>query len=294
MKNKIIKVIITIIILFLLSIIIKNAFFKGKLSKLGYSKEEIKIINKNLSKKEIDKIDSYYKNLASYSSISYFHIENMDRYDNLKKSSDYNNEEIIMRVNTNIDKPYYTDVKNIINPNDNLVLVNKYYAFDESYVPEDLTQVENTYMRKEAADNMVKMVTDMRTQGLTVILLSGYRGYNKQVMLYNGYIKKDGKDKADTYSARPGHSEHQSGLAMDLSNTWDLYEGFENTPEFAWLSDHAHEYGYILRYTKDKVYMTGYVYEPWHYRYVGIDVATKIHDENLTFEEYCVLYRGFY
>ena len=81
---------------------------------------------------------------------------------------------------------------------------------------------------------------------------------------------------------------------MDLSNNWALEEVFENTKEFAWLKEHAHEYGYILRYTKGKEDITGYTYEPWHYRYVGVDIATKIHDENLTFEEYYVLYMNYY
>lgn len=104
----------------------------------------------------------------------------------------------------------------------------------------------------------------------------------------------DGVKETDTYSARPNHSEHQTGLAMDLSTDGTLSEAFENTEQFKWLNENAHKYGYILRYKKDKVYMTGYTYEPWHYRYVGVEVATIIKNENLTFEEYYVKYKGLY
>lgn len=293
-KIKFVKLIGFLLVLVIILILVKSVFFKSKLSKLGYSNKEIKTIKNNLSKDEIKKINNYYENLEEYSSVNYFHIENIDRYDNLKEISNFSDEDIIMRVNTNVDKPFYTDIKTVDNPNNILVLVNKYYAFSQDYTPEDLIPVENTFMRSVAAEPMLNMVKAMREKGLTVNLLSGYRSYITQVNLYNRYANKDGKEKTDTYSARPGHSEHQSGLAMDLSNNWSLTEEFENTPEFNWLSEHAHEYGFILRYKKDKVYMTGYVYEPWHYRYVGVDVATRIHEENLTFEEYCVLYRGLY
>ena len=267
---------------------------KDYLIDLGYSIDESKIIKGNLPRTEVKKIDKYYKYLKEYSYVSYFHIENIERYDKLKESTNYNNNELIMRVNIGVDKPYYTNVKTIENPNDVLVLVNKYNAFPNGYVPKDLMMVESTYMRSDAAIHMLDMVKAMRNEGLTVILHSGYRSEKTQENLYNRYVKRDGKEKADTYSARPSHSEHQSGLAMDLSNNWALEEVFENTKEFAWLKEHAHEYGYILRYKKGKEDITGYTYEPWHYRYVGVDIATKIHDENLTFEEYYVLYMNYY
>ena len=97
------------------------------------------------------------------------------------------------------------------------------------------------------------------------------------------YCAEDGRAAADTYSARPGHSEHQTGLAIDLN---DVTDNFGNSREGKWVAAHCHEYGFIIRYPKGKQKITGYMYEPWHVRYVGVKLATKIHDSGLTLEEY--------
>jgi len=116
--------------------------------------------------------------------------------------------------------------------------------------------------------------------------MSTYRSYDYQVDLYNRYVKEDGKNAADTYSGRPGHSEHQTGLAVDVFNNKETYTNFEKTKEFTWMQNHAHEYGFILRFPKDKVNETGYEYESWHYRYVGKKIAKYIKENNISFEEY--------
>lgn len=267
---------------------------KDKLVNLGYSKSESEEIINNLDKEEIEKIDKKYDYLVEFSKIKYFHIENIERYINLKNKSDYSYDEIIMRVNTSIDKEFYTDIKTVDNPNDLLVLVNKFYALPSGIEPNDLIQVESVKMQREAGKALKEMATAMRNDGLKIILQSGYRSEDTQSYLYNRYVARDGKEEADTYSARPNHSEHQTGLAIDVSHDGTLEEYFEDTPQFEWLQDNAHKYGFILRYPKDKVYMTGYTYEPWHYRYVGIEVATLIKNENITFEEYYVKYKGLY
>lgn len=264
------------------------------LEKFNYSKDEIKVIRNNLEESEIEKIDKYYKNLSEYTKVSYFHIENIDRYDTLKEKTNYTNEEIIMRVNTNLDRDFYTNIKTIDDPDDLLVLVNKYYKLPEGYIPDDLTSVEGVTMRKEAAEALSKLAKDMRSEGLTINLHSGYRSENTQRSLYENYASADGYDEADTYSARPSHSEHQTGLAIDMTDNWSLSESFDNTDEFKWLSENTYKYGFILRYRKDNEYMTGYMYEPWHYRYVGKEVAKIIYENNLTYEEYCVLYKNYY
>lgn len=267
---------------------------KDKLVNLGYSKSESKEIINNLDKEEIEKIDKKYDYLVEFSKIKYFHIENIERYINLKNKSDYSYDEIVMRANTSIDKEFYTDIKTVDNPNDLLVLVNKFYALPSGIEPNDLIQVEGVKMQREAGEALEEMATAMRNDGLKIILQSGYRSEDTQSYLYNRYVARDGKEKADTYSARPNHSEHQTGLAIDVSHDGTLEEYFEDTPQFEWLQDNAHKYGFILRYPKDKVYMTGYTYEPWHYRYVGIEVATLIKNEKITFEEYYVKYKGLY
>ena len=120
-------------------------------------------------------------------------------------------------------------------------------------------------------------------EGLSIYLQSGYRSYHDQEIIYDNYVKEDGKEAADTYSARPGYSEHQTGLCIDV-NTID--DAFGYTPEAAWLAEHAHEYGFIIRYPQGKESYTGYKYEPWHIRYVGSKLATKLHKSGQCLEEY--------
>lgn len=266
-----------------------------KLKELGYSNSDIEIIEKNLSSDVIDKIEEKYDDLASFSSVKYFHIENIERYQTLSDSSSYEPEEVVMRVNTQIDRDFYTDVKIVEDPDDPFVLVNKYFEVPQDYEPSDLVSVGNGQkMRSEAAEHVNKLLKDINADELYLQAQSGFRSIDLQTRLYNNYVSRDGVAEADTYSARPGSSEHHTGLAIDLSHDGTLEETFENTKQFEWLEKNAHKYGLILRYPKDKVYMTGYMYEPWHYRYVGVEVATLIKNEGITYEEYCVKYRGLY
>ena len=156
-----------------------------------------------------------------------------------------------------------------------VMIANKSYSLPESYAPGDLLpEVKEAFavMQKAAA-----------AQGLNIYISSGYRSYSRQQTLYNNYVKSDGKALADTYSSRPGYSEHQTGLCFDL-NTID--DSFGNTKESAWLEQHAQEYGFIIRFPKGKDAQTGYRYEPWHLRYLGIDMATKVYNSGLSLEEY--------
>ena len=119
--------------------------------------------------------------------------------------------------------------------------------------------------------------------GYSIPLLSGFRSHQKQIELYNRYVARDGKDAADTYSARPGHSEHETGLTFDIGAVDDNYG---ETAPGKWLANHAHEYGFIIRYPEGKEDITKYQYEPWHVRYVGKEHAKKIYENQLTLEEY--------
>ena len=129
------------------------------------------------------------------------------------------------------------------------------------------------------------MVAAAKNDGISLWNVSGYRSYNTQQSLYNNYKARDGQTKADTYSARPGSSEHQTGLATDIC-TASSAAHFENTDKYKWLINNSYKYGFILRYPEGKTYITGYKFEPWHYRYVGVEAATYIHNNNITFEEY--------
>ena len=272
--------------------VVEKTETSDKLTSLGFSKSDVEILEENLDEKDINLIDTYNENIINFVSNSYFEINNLERYINYMENNDYTTDEVVTYVNIGIDKPFYTDIKTINNPNSLLVLCNKYNALPSDYEPEDLTEVGSSgiYMRKEAAENMYAMVLAAEAAGLHVNLVSGYRSYDYQVELYARHVRERGETEADRVSARPGHSEHQTGLAMDLSNDWTLEKYFEGTELFEWLSQNDYKYGFILRYPKDKEYITGYDYEPWHYRYVGVEVATVIHNEDITYEEYVMKY----
>lgn len=141
---------------------------------------------------------------------------------------------------------------------------------------------------KNAKTAFEKMSEDASKENLNIIAMSTYRSYNYQKKLYNKYVSIDGEKTADTYSARAGHSEHQTGLAVDVYNKILPYTSFEQTKEFTWMQNNAHKYGFILRYPKEKEKQTGYAYESWHYRYVGVKIATYIHKKNITYDEYYI------
>ena len=140
----------------------------------------------------------------------------------------------------------------------------------------------------EAKEAFETLSEEAKKEGKNIIAMSSYRSYEYQVDLYNRYVETDGKEAADTYSARAGYSEHQTGLAVDVYNKELPYTSFEQTEEFTWMQENAYKYGFILRFPKDKVNITGYQYESWHYRYVGEEVAEYIHKNDLTLEEYYV------
>ncbi len=149
---------------------------------------------------------------------------------------------------------------------------------------------ESMQLRSDAAGALQDMFAAANREGIKLMLSSGYRSYTYQVGLYNEYVAVQGKAKADKESARPGYSEHQTGLAVDvepLSRTCELKQCFANTNTGKWVAINAYKYGFIVRYPKDKTEITGYSYEPWHLRYVGTDLSNEMHKQNiLTLEEF--------
>lgn len=231
---------------------------------------------------------------SDFSTIAAFKEENQDRYiaykTNNQKLSD---EEIVRNVNVNIDYAFYTNNIAAINKNTPLILVDKYYYLDENYVPNNLVEVNTKcatgggiYAVDEAVSSFEEMCNDVKSIGLAIKTISAYRSYNYQKKLYEGYLKSDTKESVDTYSARPGHSEHQTGYAFDVYNTKVGYTSFGSTDEYQWVKINAHKYGFIIRYTTENSYITGYKNEPWHLRYVGVEAAKYIYENNITFEEY--------
>ncbi|WP_026694929.1 M15 family metallopeptidase [Peribacillus kribbensis] len=188
----------------------------------------------------------------------------------------------------------------IQNPENLLVLVNKNVLLPAGYAPKDLrrpnvnfsfgdSNEEKALMRDAAATALENMFQAAEADGIELYAVSGYRSYDRQVALLNAEIEQVGKQQAEQAVAVPGTSEHQTGLSMDISSKSAnllLEQTFKEKPEGKWLADHAHLYGFIMRYPKGKEGITGYEYEPWHYRYVGKKTAKIIHDKGYTLEEF--------
>ena len=158
-----------------------------------------------------------------------------------------------------------------------ILVANKTFDLPSSYNPGGLlSEFQNNF------DNMQK---DAANEGINLKIISGFRSYNSQKSIYNNYVARDGQDAADRYSARPGYSEHQTGLAADINS---LDQAFENTKEGIWLNKNCYKYGFIIRYVKGKENITGYMFEPWHIRYVGVDIAKQLYNNGnwITLEEY--------
>ncbi|MFE4242700.1 D-alanyl-D-alanine carboxypeptidase family protein [Peribacillus butanolivorans] len=179
------------------------------------------------------------------------------------------------------------------------VLVNKKNKLPENYVPKDLVytsipftfkeKTEKRKMRSEAAAAISKLFTESKKQGVSLLGVSAYRSHATQVALFDSYVKRDGYAKAITYSALPGTSEHETGLAIDVTGgngKCAAQDCFGGTKEAKWLQAHADDYGFIIRYPKGKDSVTGYKYEPWHLRYVGKSIAQTIMSQGITLEEY--------
>ena len=168
------------------------------------------------------------------------------------------------------------------------VVVNKKRPLPSSYSPADLTNVLGGLLRAEASGNLTNLVSGAKNSGHNLAIISSYRSFGTQQTTYNNYVAIDGQAKADTYSARPGYSEHQTGLAADLGNgACNLEICFGDSPAGKWLAVNSYKYGFIIRYPADKTTVTGYQYEPWHLRYVGSDLATEMQKTSTkTLEEF--------
>ena len=251
----------------------------------------IKVVNNN-----IDTINDFVYDdiIISLIDEKYFIKDNTVRYINYyHDNNSLSSSDIVTNVNSNLDYDFYTNTKSADLSKGNLILVNKFYSLDKDYEPEDLVKIESDYtswggyLKSDAYEAFKKMVDAAYEDDIVLYSVSPYRSYQTQNGLYEGYASSDGYTKADTYSARPGYSEHQTGLAVDINSTDD---SFVYTKEAKWLFKNAYKYGFILRYPEGKEYITGYQYEPWHYRYVGKKIAKEIYDLDITYEEYYAYY----
>lgn len=194
---------------------------------------------------------------------------------------------------------FYADIKVTDISYGILMLINKQYRLPDDFEQDDLVAIPSNYhvadgkeykMQKEAAEAFYKMSDAAWNESggkIDLRIISGYRSHSYQDWLYNHYANTYGKEEADTYSARPRHSEHETGLCCDIDMVDQRYE---QTESFKWLVNNAQDYGYILRYEKGKEHITGYMYEPWHWRYIGVETAQAVKESGLTYEEYFLQY----
>lgn len=237
--------------------------------------------------------------INEFFSLSYYRDELTQRYisyDDGKKKV----EDVVTYVNIGLDQPYFTDVNVIQNTDDMLMVINKYNKLPDGYEPGNLVktpnacvigedyscQTETQYLVKEVAEAYQKLVDAGKKEGINIKAIASYRSYAYQKNLYDYYANSEGSDYADQYYARPGQSEHNSGLAVDVTLNEAHFNEIENSEHYQWLLDHIEDYGFILRYPEDKVSITGYNYESWHLRYVGVEPAKEIKKQDLTLDEY--------
>lgn len=177
------------------------------------------------------------------------------------------------------------------------VVVNKKHKLPSNYVPAGLTNIQNGQLRDVTASALNSLISDASAQSYKLKVISAYRSYQSQTNIYSNYVAQSGQAAADTFSARPGHSEHQTGLAVDLGlngGACDLETCFGTTAEGIWIAKNAQNYGFIVRYQQGKETITGYQYEPWHLRYLGIDVAKQVHSSGKTLDQFYGVEAGSY
>lgn len=269
---------------------------------LSYKIKDVQILYDSLSKENIKiiiKKNKYYKNLIDIINNKYFKTDNLERYINYQDNNDtYSSQNIVSYVNMYLDYNFYKyDIK--VNDQKNyLMIVNKYHVLSSNYVPKDLVNINSKYnglgidakALPIVKESFEKMANDIAKENMILKVRTSYRSFTAQKDLYNNYLKDRTVAIVDLSAARPGYSEHQTGLALDVQAQSSNYTSFKDTKEYKWMLKNAHKYGFILRYPENKTYITGYKFESWHYRYVGIDVATYIYEHNITFEEYYMMF----
>jgi len=241
----------------------------------------------------------YKQNIFAESNVSSRHIPhfllvNKSRYDAFQNENpNLPYDVVVALVNANVDFKCYENIQEVKDPYCYLALVNKNFSLPKDFTPSDLVQVNGAgTLREKASESYINMREAAKNENLTLVLRSSFRNYHSQVQSFNIMVERYGYTSALSQSAKPGHSEHQLGLSIDVFHK--RYEGgpsshmhFQDTKEFEWMIHNAHRFGFILRYPKGMKHIHGFVFEPWHWRYIGVDAATVMFDEGiLTFEEY--------
>ncbi|MFI3261103.1 MAG: M15 family metallopeptidase [bacterium] len=276
-----------------------EATYEYRFTEKGYSKDDVQKLLNNFNNDMLESflIEDYNENIILLLEQKYYISNYFYKYLEYMEKEKIPVEEVITYVNLGLYEEFYENVKEIDVSTANLMLVNKYYKLPEGYAPSNLESVSSGYswgdygsqkLISEVYEAFLEMATNCKNeQGITLMVSSSYRSYETQESLYNAQMNAYGVYYADTVAARPGHSEHETGYALDiLSLEWSVKNDFNTSKTYAWLIANSHKYGFILRYPEGKEDITGFEYEPWHYRYVGKEVAEYMYNNNITFDEY--------
>ncbi|HIS17436.1 MAG TPA: M15 family metallopeptidase [Candidatus Coprovivens excrementavium] len=274
--------------------------YEYKITEKGYKLEEAKKLIEILPDEKLNYILDNEYNEMYYNIVSqkYYLNKNFDKYIQYKEyHEDTSYEDVIAIVNVHANAGWYNKSYET-NINDGfLIIVNKFYHLDKSYERTDLQNINlaYAYANNSAAEIVIKKFKQMRDDieeemNVHLMVNSSYRSYEDQEEIYNEF-KKVSLKYADSYAARPGYSEHQTGLAIDITSLeHPTANEFKESEEYKWLKENCHKYGFVLRYPEGKEHITGYSTESWHFRYIGEEAATQIYKENITFDEYYAYY----
>ena len=273
--------------------LIKNI---NKAIKVGYKYNDINIIFSHGDNESVQRFlkREKVKYLEEFFSIDYAKLDNYDRYLKYADETGEDEDYAVLYINLDLDKPDYEEAIKVDNFSIDMV-VNKHRYLGEEYQPSDLMEIPVEYASEAGmqssriAFNAYRQMSDAATkEGYGIVINSAYRSYQDQIDLSNYYLKWYGQAYVDKYVAKPGFSEHQTGLAFDIGSR--SVNVFANSREYQWMKDNAYKYGFIERFTERYENLTGFRKEPWHYRYVGKDIAKYIHDNNISLEEYWAIY----
>ena len=262
----------------------------------GYSNSDVSVILEHGNDKEVYDFSKRerVKYLEEFYQYPYAKLQNYDRYIAYTDLTGEDEKTTVIHVNLDMDKEIYVDTTLVTEFSEDM-LVNKYRYLSEDYEPDDLVDIPLQYTEGEemktskvSLNALTQLIEAAKIDGMQIVVNSAYRSYQDQVDISEFYRKWYGDNYVNNYVARPGFSEHQTGLAFDLgSATVDV---FANSSEYKWMQENAYKYGFIMRFYKKAELITGFKSEPWHYRYVGKEIAQYIHENNITFEEYYVMF----
>ena len=306
LKKEVYFVLIGLVIFIILIVIGVDKFKEYKyhqtneyhLLEKGYNKEETSEILKL-----DDELIKYFLNNEKNSKIislikeKYYLNKKFDKYiEYLNDNPTLDTETIVRDINIHLNYDFYEQTYKANTNLDTAILVNKYYYLESDYIPDDLVNISQTYSwgengsqktRQVVYDAFIDMWNAANKEGYYLMVNSSFRNYQDQESVYNAYKNTSGETYANSIATKPGFSEHQTGLALDIFSKSNTNKNtFKDTPEAKWLKENAYKYGFILRYPEEFEEVTGITFEPWHYRYVGKDIAKYIYENNITFDEY--------